>query len=425
MHCSYACQSNDHALSRRSFLQGVAVGASGIAGFGGMVGSAAAQALATTQKHVVVFYLAGGVSQLETWDPKPGADTGGPFDKIQTSAPGIEISELLPLTAQQMHHLSVIRSINHKEGDHAKGDYIMQTGMRQAPGFEYPYLGSAMAKQLAPSDSPLPGYIHVAGGGSKAEAAFLGPKYAPLGLNDGSPPANLSRQATLTEQSDAKRREFRNRLSQRFAQGRRQAETEVYNQSYDQALKLMSKKEIFDFNRMTDLDLERYGKHDFGRHCLMARNLIESGVTFVKVSHSNYDTHSENFNFHIEQLGEFDRPFSAFVADMAARSMLDNVLIIVMSEFGRTPRINAQVGRDHWGTAWSICLGGAGIKKGVAVGKTNENGTAVVDREVDGGHLFHTYYRAVGLDSTKSFFDGGRPVAKADPKTSAITEILA
>ncbi|MDB5340168.1 MAG: hypothetical protein JWN70_5787 [Planctomycetaceae bacterium] len=425
MYCSYACNSNEHAISRRSFLKGVTAGAAGAAGFGGMVGSAGAQALATTQKHVVVFYLAGGVSQLETWDPKPGVETGGPFDKIQTSVPGIEISELLPLTAQQMHHLALIRSVNHKEGDHGKGDYIMQTGMRQAPGFEYPYLGSAMAKQLSPPDSPLPGYIHVAGGGSKAEAAFLGAKYAPLSLNDGNPPANLSRYATLTEQSDAKRREFRNKLSQRFIAGRRQAETEVYNQSYDQAMKLMSKKEIFDFNRMTDLDLERYGKHDFGRHCLMARNLIESGVTFVKVSHSNYDSHSENFNFHIEQLGEFDKPFSAFVADMAARSMLDNVLIIVMSEFGRTPNINARVGRDHWGTAWSICLGGAGIKKGVAVGKTNDKGTAVIDREVDGGHLFHTYYSAVGLDSTKSFFDEGRPVAKADPKTSAITEILA
>lgn len=425
MFCNYACNSNDHEISRRSFLKGVTAGAAGAVGFGGMIGSAGAQALTTTQKHVVVFYLAGGVSQLETWDPKPGVETGGPFDKIQTSVPGIEISELLPLTAQQMHHLALIRSINHKEGDHAKGDYIMQTGMKQTPGFEYPYLGSVMAKQLTPPESPLPGYIHVGGGGSKAEAAFLGPKYAPLSLNDGNPPANLSRPATLTELSDAKRREFRNKLSQRFIAGRRQAETEVYNQSYDQAMKLMSKKEIFDFNRMTDLDLERYGKHDFGRHCLMARNLIESGVTFVKVSHSNYDSHSENFNFHIEQLGEFDRPFSAFVADMAARSMLDNVLIIVMSEFGRTPNINARVGRDHWGTAWSICLGGAGIKKGVAVGKTNDKGTAVVDREVDGGHLFHTYYRAVGLDPTKNFFDEGRPVTKADPKASAITEILA
>lgn len=424
MFCSYACNSAEHTITRRGFMQGLTAGAAGVAGFSGMIGPTAAAELTASQKQVVVFYLAGGVSQLETWDPKPGTDTGGPFDKIQTSAPGLEISELLPYTAQQMHHLSVIRSINHKEGDHGKGDYIMQTGRRQEPGFIYPYLGSVMAKQLAPADSPLPGYIHVGGGGSKAEAAFLGPRYAPLGLADGGGPANLNRHAALTDITDAKRRELRGKLSQRFATGRRQAETEVYNQSYDQAAKLMSKKDIFDFKRMTEQDQERYGKHEFGRHCLMARNLIESGVTFVKVNHTNYDTHSENFNFHLEQLGEFDRPFAAFVSDIAARSMLDNVLIIVMSEFGRTPRINALVGRDHWGTAWSICIGGAGIKRGVAVGKTNANGTAVTDREVDGGHLFHTYYRAVGLDPTKNFYDNERPVAKADPKASAITEIL-
>lgn len=425
MRCTYACNSSEHTLSRRSFLQGMTAGAVSVAGFGGMVGSAAAETLASKQKQVVVFFLAGGVSQLETWDPKPGTDTGGPFDKIQTSVPGIEISELLPLTAQQMHHLALVRSVNHKEGDHGKGAYIMETGWREQPGFVYPYLGSAMAKQLSPAESPLPGYIHVGGGGSKAEAAFLGPKYAPLGLADGSPPANLNRAGAITEQADLKRRELRAKVSQRFTLGRRQAETEVYNQTYDQASKLMARKDIFDFSRMTAEDLERYGKHDFGRHCLMARNLVESGITFTKVTHTNYDTHSENFNFHIEQLGEFDRPFAAFVSDLAARSMLDNVLIIVMSEFGRTPRINQLAGRDHWGNAWSICLGGAGIKRGVAVGKTNDNGTAVVDREVDGGHLFHTYYRAVGLDPTKSFYDEGRPVAKADPKTSAITEILA
>lgn len=424
MLCNYACNSIEHTISRRGFMQGLTASAVGAAGFSGMVGKVAADQLATSQKQVVLFYLAGGVSQLETWDPKPGTDTGGPFDKIQTTVPGMEISELLPLTAQQMHHLSVIRSINHKEGDHGKGAYIMETGRREQAGFEYPYLGSAFAKQLSPIDSPLPGYIHVGGGGSKAEAAFLGPKYAPLSLSDGQAPANLNRHGAVTDVNDARRRELRAKVGQRFSLGRRQAETEVYNQSFDQASKLMSRKDIFDFGRMSPEDLERYGKHDFGRHVLMARNLIESGVTFVKVSHSNYDSHSENFNFHIEQLGEFDQPFSAFVSDLAARSMMKNVLIIVMSEFGRTPRINALAGRDHWGTAWSICLGGAGIKPGVVVGKTNDNGTAVIDREVDGGHLFHTYYRAVGLDPTKNFYDNGRPTSKADPKASAIEELL-
>jgi uncharacterized protein (DUF1501 family) len=148
-------------------------------------------------------------------------------------------------------------------------------------------------------------------------------------------------------------------------------------------------------------------------------------VPFVKVTHTNYDTHSENFNFHIEQLGEFDRPFATFISDLADRGLLQHTLVIVMSEFGRTPRINHLVGRDHWASAWSICLGGAGIKPGVAVGKTNDNGTQVVDREVNSAHLFHTYYRAVGVDPTKSWWDEGRPIAKADPKAAAIDELLA
>jgi uncharacterized protein (DUF1501 family) len=425
MNCSYACHSADHLISRRHFLQGATAGAVSVAGFSGMVKPAAAEQLAAQQKQVVVFYLAGGLSQLESWDPKPGTDTGGPFDKIATSVPGIEISELLPYTAQQMHHLALVRGVNHKEGDHGKGDYIMQTGRRREPGFEYPYLGSAFAKQLSPEDSPLPGYIHVGGGGGKQEAAFLGPKYAPLALADGKPPKNLERAGGLSEASDQKRRELRSRLSQRFATGRRQAETEAYNSSFEQAARLMARKDIFDFSTISPADTERYGTHEFGKHCLMALKLVENGVTFTKVTHTNYDTHSENFNFHIEQLGEFDRPFANFISDLDVRGLLKHTLVIVMSEFGRTPRINHRVGRDHWGNAWSVALGGCGIKGGVAVGKTNANGTQVIEREVDGGHLFHTYYRAVGLDPTKNFYDNGRPVAKADPKAAAIEEILA
>jgi len=324
-----------------------------------------------------------------------------------------------------MHHLALVRGINTNEGDHGKGAYIMETGHRQTPGFEYPYLGSAFSSLLTPADSPLPGYIHVSGGANAREASFLGPRFAPVGLNDGKPPANLSFPEGLTPDADRKRRELRAKLSGRFVQGRRQVETEAYNGSFDQAAALIARRDIFDFSKIPDADHERYGHHDFGRQCLMARKLIEDGVTFVKVTHSNYDTHSENFNFHIEQLGEFDRPFAAFVGDLADRGLLAHTLVIVMCEFGRTPKINHLVGRDHWGTAWSIAVGGAGIKGGAVVGQTNDNGTQVVDREVNGGHLFHTYYRAVGLDPTKAFWHNGRPFHKADPKTDAITEILA
>jgi uncharacterized protein (DUF1501 family) len=143
------------------------------------------------------------------------------------------------------------------------------------------------------------------------------------------------------------------------------------------------------------------------------------------VSHSNYDTHHENFDFHIEQLGEFDRPFAALLDDLSDRGMLESTLVVVMSEFGRTPRINHLYGRDHWSKAWSVAMAGCGIKGGALIGKTNANGTAVTEREVNGGHLFHTYLTAVGLDSTKNFRPNERPVPIADPKAAAITEVLA
>ncbi|RPI86327.1 MAG: DUF1501 domain-containing protein, partial [Planctomycetaceae bacterium] len=164
MRCQYACGSSEH-FSRRGFLQ-TGAGALGALGFSGMTAVAGAEQLATQQKQVVVFWLSGGVSQLETWDPKPGTDTGGPFQAIPTSVPGIHISELLPHTAQQAHHLALIRGVNTAEDDHGKGAYIMLHGHRQAPGFEYPQLGSAFASLLTAPENPLPGYIHVNGGGS-------------------------------------------------------------------------------------------------------------------------------------------------------------------------------------------------------------------------------------------------------------------
>lgn len=422
MRCQYACQSSEH-VSRRSFLQG-AGGALGMLGFGGMVHAQAAKELERKQRQVVVFWLSGGVSQLETWDPKPNTDNGGPFNSIETSASGVRICELLPHTAKQMHHLALVRGVNTKENNHAKGAYIMQTGHRQTPGFEFPYLGSAFSSLLNPPDSPLPGYICVGRGGSAKEASFLGPRHVPLTLAEGKPPSNLDRHKTLSAEGDLRRRRIRKSLSDRFGRGRRQAETEVYNSSFDQAANLMGRKDIFDFSTFSDAEVAAYGKHDFGRQCLMARKLVESGVTFTKVTHTNYDTHSENFNFHIEQLGEFDKPFATFVGDLYDRGLLEHTLIIVMCEFGRTPRINQRVGRDHWGSAWSVALGGVGVRGGAVSGKTNANGTKVIDGEVNGGHLFHTYYRAVGLDPTEPFYYRGRPFEKAAEGTEPIKEIL-
>jgi uncharacterized protein (DUF1501 family) len=429
MNTPATCNPTEHAVSRRQFLAGTAAGAVGMLGFKDMLSPANAQEMRRQDKRVLVIFLAGGVSQLETWDPKPGTNTGGPFQAIPTTVPGTHISELLPHTANQAHRLAIVRGVNTAEDDHGKGAYIMQTGRRQNPAERYPHLGSVAAKLLGSEDSPLPGYIHVAprgeSGFNRNDSAFLGPRYASVTLGDGQPPANLIRPATLTELADAERNELRARLNNRFTQTRRSADTEAYTNSFGQAQQVMARRNLFDLTQEPMACRDRYGNHDFGRHCLLARRLLEAGVTFVKVTHSNYDSHHENFDFHIEQLGEFDKTFATLLEDLDQRGMLDKTLVVVMSEFGRTPTINRNYGRDHWSRAWSVAMAGCGVRGGVCIGRTNANGTAVVDRQVNGGHLFHTYFRALGLNSTRNHHHEGRPIPMADPAATAIGEVLA
>ena len=223
---------------------------------------------------------------------------------------------------------------------------------------------------------------------------------------------------------DSARNDFRQRVNDRFLSRRRTAVTEAYTYSYEQAIQLMRQRDVFDVTKEPAKDHERYGKYDLGRHCLLARRLLEKGATFVQVSHSNYDTHNENFNFHIEQLGEFDRSFAAFVGDLADRGMLESTLIVVLSEFGRTPehqpllrprplvpRLDRRDGRGQG-------------PRGVAYGKTNAKGTEVVNGQVNHGNLFHTYLQAVGVDSTDSFDIEGRDVPIADPSSRMIRQVL-
>lgn len=433
MKCNYACQSIEHDASRRAFL-----GRLGVTSLGAVAGTApglcsilaanpaVASQIRSGSKRILNVFLHGGVSQLESWDPKPNTDTGGPFRAIPTSVPGIHISELLPHTARQMHRLSLIRGLNTKNGDHGRGQVEMTTGRKQIPGTDYPHLGAVVAKSLTPADFPLPGHILIRGAGSSNNrAAYLGPKYASVVMNDGQAPQFTDRPQSLTAEADQRRNQLRSKLNNRFAERRRTADTDSYTYSYEQALDLLASREVFDIERESLADRERYGVSEFGRHCLLARRLLEHDVPFVQVNHSNYDTHHENFDFHIEQLGEFDQPFASLVQDLDERGLLESTLICVMSEFGRTPKINSRYGRDHWGTAWSVLVGGAGIQPGAVIGQTNDNGTAVVDREVDHGHLFHTILQAVGVDSSGEFEVGGRAYPIGDPAKEPIRELLA
>lgn len=428
MKCTYACQSAEHLLARRRFLGQVAGGSLALStGLGAFAQQAAAMQLAGQQKRVLAFFMAGGLSQLESWDPKPGTPTGGPFRAIPTSVPGAHISELLPKTAQQMHHLMLVRGVNTSEDDHGKGQYMMLTGRRQTPADDHPRLGAVIAKGMQAENAPLPGHIHITpggGGGRSNDSAYLGPQYASVTLGNGSPPQHTARADGVTPESDAQRHALRRRMTERFLSQRRTAQTDAYLQSYEAALNLMERRDAFDIAQESEADQQRYGKFDLGRHCLLARRLLERGATFVQVSHSNYDTHNENFDFHIEQMGEFDHAFATIVADLHDRGMLESTMIVVFSEFGRTPNINHFYGRDHWSKAWSVVLGGCGIQAGGVFGKTNDHGTEVVENQVDHAKLFHTYLQAVGIDSTATFNIDGREVPLADPAAAAIKEVL-
>ena len=211
----------------------------------------------------------------------------------------------------------------------------------------------------------------------------------------------------------------------RFSQRRRTAFTEAYQSSYDQAAQLVRQRDLFDVGKESQQDQDRYGSHDFGRHCLLARRLLEKGVTCIQVTHNNYDSHMENFNFHLEQLGEFDRPFATLMRDLDDRGMLDSTLVMLVTEFGRTPEIRPDNGRDHWPPNWSIVAGGCGIQVGGVLGATNANGTEIQDRPVHVAEMFHTYMKAVGLDPTATYDKGGNDVPVAAPEHSVVKELLA
>lgn len=423
---TYACGTREHSLRRRGFL-GALAGSTVVGGLGWLTRGLAADEMKAQDKRVLVFNMHGGLSQLESWDPKPATKTGGPCRAIPTSVPGIHISELLPYTAQQMHHLCLMRGVNTSEDDHGKGAYMMMTGRRQTPAADYPQIGSVTAKMLASQSQTLPGHILItpgAGGGRGNESAYLGPRYNSIGLDGQKPPLYSAKPDGMVDEVEKRRHALRERINSEFLSRGRTAVTDAYTHSYDQALRLMERRDVFDVNKESEGDQERYGKTDFGRQCLLARRLLSNGVSFVQVTHSNYDTHNENFNFHIEQLGEFDKPFATLVADLHTLGLLDQTLVVVLSEFGRTPNINLYYGRDHWSKAWTVVMGGAKVARGAAFGATNAEGTEVVDGQVDHGALFHTYLQAVGVDSTQSLMVDGRELPLADPACQPIWKVL-
>lgn len=420
----YPCGSAEHGLTRRQLLASFA-GAAGAAAFSPLAG--VAEEVRRRGKQVLFIWLDGGMSQLESWDPKPGTEFGGPFRAIPTTVPGIHVSELLPRTARQMGHLALIRGMCTRDENHSTGVARVQRGDPKNRGVTYPFIGSAVVKLMGPENPELPPYIHVKPGGGGflyGDAGFLGPRYGALALGDGKPPVHILRPEGLTEESDAARNVLRMAANRRFLEGRRSDETGAYDHTYRMAEQLMRRRELFDLDREPATVRDRYGRHPLGRHLLQGRRLLEAGVTFVKVTSYHWDTHTDNFNYHINLVGQFDQAFAAVIEDLTQRGMLNDVLVVAMSEFGRTPKINDRLGRDHWPEAWSVALAGCGIKAGVVHGRTNDKGSWVSDGQVDVGHLFHTIFAALGMRNPR-YRVRGQPLPAAHEDCSAIREVLA
>jgi len=431
MSFSELCQPADHQLSRRQWLGTVAAGAgaAGMTGLGGLIQPVVAEEMKKQEKQVLFIWIDGGMSQFESWDPKPNTQFGGPFRSIPTSVPGIHVSELLAKSAKQMHHLAVVRSMCTKDNAHSSGVPRIQRGDPKERGVTYPYFGSAVANLLGGCSSGLPPYVWIkpgSGGFKYQDAGFLGPKYGALAFGDGKPPENMKRPDAVSAADDSERNALRKAANSRYAKRRRKPFSEANSYVYDVADTLMQREDLFDTSSYAPKDVERYGTHALGRHMIQALKMLEAGVRFVKVNSYGWDTHGDNFNGHLSLMARFDQAYSSVIEDLADRGMLDNVLVVAMSEFGRTPRINGHVGRDHWPESWSIAMAGTGLKRGAVVGKTNDQGTWVSTDEYDIGHMFHTWFNVLGIKSQTAEYDNhGQPLPIAHDDMFPIKEILA
>ncbi len=376
------------------------------------------------QKQVLFVWLDGAMSQFESWDPKPGTKFGGPFKSIPSKLPGVHLSELMPNMAQRMDRFSIVRSMHTRFEDHSRAVKPIQRGDPKNRGVTYPFLGSAITKLLDTRSNGLPPYIHIkpgSGGFHHQDAGFLGAEYGALALGDGKPPANLKSMSKSKARLD-----LRDAINQRFEKRRKPEASKAYNHTFRVARQMMANAELFDPARLPQKDLERYGPSRFGRHMLQARQLLVAGVTFVKVTMYYWDTHGDNFNCHLSGVPQVDQALAAMIDDLIDRGMYEHTLVVVLSEFGRTPKINGRIGRDHWPECWSLGLGGGGIKPGVVVGATNAKGTFNKGTEYDIGHVFHTIFKALNIDPKKTEYDNeGQPLPIAHDDCSPIKELLA
>ncbi len=407
-----------------------------------------AQELRRNNKSVIILWMAGGPATIDIWDLKPGRPTGGEFRPMATNVTGIQISQHMPITARQMDKLAIIRSLTTTEGDHNRGRQLMHTSYTPNPAIQFPSMGSVAAHE-APRlagyrDIALPNYIAV--GGPADGPGFLGMNYAPFTVqNPGQPPENIRPPQGLGNDVEAMGRILRRQrlfdslesdfmrrraphlegsARNRFADASK-AHSDIYRKGF--SLVASSEGRVFDLNSESPKLLQEYGNNNFGRGAIMARKLVEAGVSAVEVSLGGWDTHNMNFQaLATRQLPTLDQAMGTLVKDLSDRGLWRNTVLVWMGEFGRTPRINQNAGRDHWARCWSVVVGGGALRGGRVYGSTDEDGMNVADNPVRVGDLFATVYRALGIDPSTQIRDAiGRPFAIAGNNGRPIDALFA
>jgi uncharacterized protein (DUF1501 family) len=415
---------------RRSFLA-CGLGAALCAAIPAWQRRAAAQAAARGNanargKACIVLWMNGGPSHLDTFDPKPGTQTGGEFKAISTRTRGVQFCEHLPRVAEQAEKLAVIRSMTSKEGNHDRGSYLLHTGYAPSTTLQHPSLGAWVSHELGHNGAELPNFVSIRG--PSVGAGFLGVEHGPFAIQK---PREGIRNLPLAKDVDAARFDRRlgalAMLQDNFRAQTGRTEIAAHDVVYEKAVRLMRSPlaKAFDIQQEPQATLEKYGQSDFGLGCLMARRLVEAGVKFVEVTLDGWDTHIDNFSGVRSLCRDLDPGMSALLADLAERELLKDTLVIWMGEFGRTPTINAQQGRDHYPAAWSAVLAGGRARGGLAYGSTSADGTKIAERPVTVPDLFATIATLLGIDPTREELSPiGRPIAVSDSGTP-IRELIA
>jgi hypothetical protein len=381
-----------------------------------------------TARNVIYLYMSGGQSHLDTWDPKEGVETAGPTRPIKTSADGVRISEYLPLTAKQMHHVAVLNSLSSTQGAHEQGNYMMHTSYALRGTIRHPGMGAWLNVFQGGGNSTLPNYVYVGNDSRHPGAGFFPAKNNPLFVsNPENGIKNVRRLPGVSEEQFTARMALADNLDQEFRSTFQQRNVTAYADMYDDAITMMKSEDLKAFD-LTEEDApvrEAYGKNNFGQGCLLARRLVERGVRFVEVSLGGWDTHTANFVRVPELCDTLDKAVASLLGDLHSRGLLQDTLVVLTSEFGRTPTINQNVGRDHYPKAFSGFMAGGGIAGGQVYGKTDKEGREVVENKIEIPDLNATIAYGLGIPLDQVIYSPSkRPFTVCD-KGQPLTQLFA